>query len=168
MRPPDDQKKILELFKQGPRILENALADLSDNELDYVPSNGGWTIRQIVHHIADGDDLWKASIKIALGNEQAEFTLQWYSALPQVEWAKRWSYENRSIDVSLALLRAIRGHILQLLEYAPDGWTKSVQFRNSSGEIEVVPVGFVIQMQADHVVHHVDRIMAIRQEILST
>ena len=66
MRPPDDQKKILELFKQGPGILENALADLSDNELDYVPSNGGWTIRQIVHHIADGDDLWKASIKIAL------------------------------------------------------------------------------------------------------
>src|SRR4030042_6304176 len=127
MEAPENQNKILELFKQGPSILENALAGLSDIELDYAPSNGGWTIRQIIHHIADGDDLWKTCIKIALGNEQAEFTLRWYLALPQIEWAKRWSYANRSIDASLALLRVNRGHILQLLEYAPDGWTKSVQ-----------------------------------------
>ena len=168
MRPPDDQKKILELFKQGPAILENALAGLSDSELDHAPSDGGWTIRQIIHHIVDGDDLWKTCIKMALGNEKAEFTLKWYLALPQIEWAKRWSYENRSIDKSLDLFRAIRGHILQLLEYVPDGWTKSVQFREPNGEIEVVPVGFVIQMQADHVVHHVKRILEICKEISST
>jgi uncharacterized damage-inducible protein DinB len=168
MEPPENQDKILELFKRGPSILENALAGLSDIELDYAPSNGGWSIRQIIHHIADGDDIWKTCIKIALGNEQAEFTLQWYSALPQTEWAKRWSYENRSIDASLALFRANRDHILQLLEYVPDGWSKSIQFRDSNGKIEVVPVGFVIQMQADHVVHHVKRITAIREEISST
>jgi hypothetical protein len=168
MEPPKNQNDILELFKQGPSILENALADLSDIDLDYAPSNGGWTIRQIIHHISDGDDLWKTCIKIALGNEQAEFTLQWYLVLSQIEWAKRWSYENRSIDASLTLLRANRAHILQLLEYVPDGWTKSVQFRDSNGEIEIVPVGFVIQMQADHVVHHVKRILAIRKEISST
>ncbi|MCX6168003.1 MAG: DinB family protein [Ignavibacteriales bacterium] len=168
MELPNDQDKILELFKQGPDILENALAGLSDKALDYVPSKGGWSIRQIVHHIVDGDDLWKICIKIALGNEEAEFTLNWYIAFPQIEWAKQWSYEKRSIDVSLALFRAIRDHILQLLEYAPDGWTKSVQFRNPNGEIEVVPVGVVIKMQADHVVHHVKRISAIRQEISNT
>ncbi len=168
MEPPENQDKILELFKQGPSILENALKGLSDSELDYSPSNGGWTIRQIVHHIVDGDDLWKIYIKIALGSEQAEFTLKWYLALPQIEWAKRWSYEKRPIDTSLALFRAIRCHILQLLEYVPDGWVKSAQFRDTNEEIEVVPVGFVIQMQADHVVHHVKRISAIRQEISST
>jgi len=168
MEPPENQKKILKLFKQGPSILENALEGLSDNELDYSPSNGGWTIRQIVHHIVDGDDLWKTCIKIALGNEQAEFTLQWYKALPQIEWAKRWSYENRSIEISTTLLKAIREHILQLLENVNDGWNKTVQFRNSDGEIEIVPVGVVIQMQADHVVHHVKRITTIRKEISST
>ena len=160
-----NQKEILDLFKQGPDILENALAGLSENELDYSPSNGGWTIRQIVHHLVDGDDLWKTSIKMALGNEDAEFTLAWYLAFPQMEWAKRWSYENRSIDISLALLRVNRNHILQLLEYAHNGWKKSVKYRNPDGEIEAVPVGFVIQMQADHVVHHVKRISEIREEI---
>ena len=165
MKAPDDQKKTLDLFKQGPSILESALAGLSDSELNYVPSNGGWTIRQIVHHIADGDDLWKTCIRIALGNEQSEFSLQWYKSLTQMEWANRWSYDKRSIDISLALFKANRDHILQLLEYAPDGWSKSVQFREPGGEIEKVPVGFVIQMQADHLVHHVKRIEDIRKEI---
>jgi len=168
MKSPENQKKILELFKQGPSILENALEGLSDNELDYNPSKGGWSIRQIIHHIADGDDLWKNCIKIALGNEQAEFTLKWYLAFPQTEWAMCWSYEKRSIDTSLALFRVNRDHIIQLLEYAPDGWARSVQFKEPNGEIEVVPVGFVIQMQADHVVHHVARISEIRQEISGT
>ncbi|MFZ0455773.1 MAG: DinB family protein [Ignavibacteriaceae bacterium] len=167
MESPENQEKIIELFKQGPCILDDALTGLSDFELDYMPSNGGWTIRQIIHHIADGDDLWKTCIKIALGNEQAEFTLKWYSALSQTEWAIRWRYESRSIGESLALLKANRDHLLQLLEYVPDGWTKTVQFREPNGEVEVVPVGAVFQMQADHVVHHVKRILEIRQEISS-
>ena len=168
MEPPDNQDKILELFKQGSSILENALAGLGDIELDYVPLNGGWTIRQIIHHISDGDDLWKTCIKIALGNEQAEFTRQWYAAIPQIEWAKRWNYKSRSIDESLNLFRANRDHILQLLEYASDGWSKTVQFLEPNGEVQAVPVGFVIKMQADHVDHHVKQILEIRKEISGT
>jgi hypothetical protein len=102
---------------------------------------------------------------MALGGEQSEFNLNWYTALPQIEWAKRWNYEKRSIDVSLNLFRASRDHIIQLLRYAPDAWTRSVQFRNTDGAIEIVPVGFVIKMQSDHVNHHVNRILEIRKEM---
>jgi uncharacterized damage-inducible protein DinB len=165
LEPPENQKEILELFKQGPSILEDSLAGLNDAELDYAPLNGGWSIRQIIHHIVDGDDLWKTCVKIALGGEQAEFTFKWYLALPQTEWAKRWNYKKRSIDPSLALFKASRDHVIQLLKSVPDGWEKSVQYQEPNGEIEVVPVGVVIQIQADHVVHHVKRILAIRKEI---
>lgn len=165
MEAPENKNEILELFKQGPNILENALNGLSDNELDYVPSNGGWTIRQIIHHIADGDDLWKTSIKIAFGNEKAEFTLNWYLTYPQIEWARRWNYEKRSIASSLGLLKANRDHILQLLEYVSDGWIKTIRYQEPDGKIELIPVGFVIEMQAKHVVHHIDRILEIRTEM---
>lgn len=159
------QDKVLELFQQGPNILENALSDLGDNELDYVPSNGGWTIRHIIHHVVDGDDIWKIGIKMAFGIEENEFNLNWYIALPQIEWAKRWNYEKRSIDKSLTLFRAIRSHIQQLLENGSEGWDNLIKFRNLNGEIEVVSVGFVIQMQVEHVEHHVKRILEIRKEI---
>jgi uncharacterized damage-inducible protein DinB len=150
---------------EGPPLLERALAGLQDADLDKPPAQGGWTIRQVVHHVVDGDDLWKTCVKVALGNEQAEFTLAWYWVLPQEVWADRWAYAHRSVDVSLALLKANRDHILQLLRQMPDGWSRSVGIRKSDGKIERVTVGAVVEMQADHVAHHVKRILAIRTEI---
>ena len=165
MKAPDDRDSVLARFMEGPALLERALAGVQDAELDAPPLQGGWTIRQIVHHIVDGDDIWKLGIKVALGNERVEFSLDWYRTLQQEVWADRWAYANRSIDTSLALLKAIRNHVLQLLEQVPDGWYRSVGFRKPNGEIERVPVGAVVELQAEHVVHHVERIRAIRSEI---
>jgi uncharacterized damage-inducible protein DinB len=164
MKLPKDKDSVLTRFKEGVALLESALSGLQDTDLDMSPSKGGWTIRQIVHHICDGDDIWKNCIKIALGNEQAEFTLEWYSAFSQKEWADHWAYQLRSIDVSLELFKAIRTHVLQLLENIPDSWNRAVDFRNRNGEIERLPVGFIVEMQATHVEHHVKRILSIRRE----
>ena len=165
MKAPENKNEVINLFAEGPSILEMALEGLSNNELNYTPRNGGWTIREIVHHLVDGDDIWKMFIKIALGNEDAEFNLQWYMDHSQVEWSKRWSYESRSIETSLALLKAIREHLLQLLEHVDDAWNKSAQFRNKDGSVQTIPVGFVIKMQTDHITHHVKRINEIREEM---
>ena len=161
MKSPADKDSVIARYKEGPALLERTLAGLKDADLDTAPTEGGWTIRQIVHHIVDGDDLWKSCIKMALGNEQAEFSLDWYRALSQETWANRWAYAQRSIEESLALFKATRNHVVQLLENVPDGWDKSVGFREPNGEIVRVPVGFIIEMQADHVVHHVKQIETV-------
>lgn len=166
MKAPGNKDEILEMFRKGPAILDEALEGLSDKELDYIPTGGGWSIRQIVHHLTDGDDIWKYCIKMALGNEQSEFSLNWYKVFPQTEWADKWNYEKRPLDASLTLLKANRDHIIQLLEYASDGWSKSAGFRNREGEIERIPAGFIVEMQAQHIVHHVKRIKEIRKEFL--
>lgn len=168
MKAPDDQDAVLARYMEGPALLERALAGIRDTELDARPAQGGWTIRQIVHHVVDGDDIWKTCIKMALGNEQAEFSLPWYWAHPQEVWAKKWAYENRSLDVSLALLKASRNHIHQLLGQVPDAWHLSVVFRKHNGETERMPVGAVVGINADHVEHHVKRIRAIRSEVGSS
>lgn len=165
MNAPDDQDSVLARFRRGPALLEHALDGVRDAELDAVPSRGGWTIRQIVHHLADGDDLWKLGIKVALGNDLGEFSLDWYRTQPQEAWAEKWAYANRPLDVSLALLKASRAHIEQLLGQVPDGWHRSVSFRKPDGNIERVPVGAIVGMQADHVEHHVKQIRAIRSEV---
>jgi uncharacterized damage-inducible protein DinB len=161
MKPPADKDSVIARYIDGPKLLERALAGLNDADLDTPPAKGGWTIRQIVHHIVDGDDLWKTCIKQALGNNQTEFSLDWYRSLSQDTWADRWAYAQRQIEISLALLKAIRDHVIQLLEHVPDGWNRTVEFREPNGEVEIVPVGFVINMQADHVVHHLKQIETI-------
>jgi len=164
MKATGNQATILALFADGPSQLENAINGLSEAELDLSPSQGGWSIREIVHHVADGDDIWKFCIKMALGNEQAEFHLEWYWTFPQTTWASNWAYAHRSVTSSLDLLKAARKHILDLLAQKPDGWERSVDIREPDGQLIRVSVGFVVEMQANHVLHHIKRILAIRQE----
>ena len=164
MKANEDRDAILARYREGPGLLERTIAGLQDRDLEASLSQGGWTIRQIVHHIVDGDDLWKSGIKAALGNSGVDFTLAWYWEQPQTIWADRWAYAHRSLDVSVALLRASRAHVQQLLEQVPDGWSRSVRLLRPAGEPESLSVGAVVEMQTDHLEHHVKQIIAIRAE----
>ncbi|NIU08891.1 MAG: hypothetical protein GWN67_09065, partial [Phycisphaerae bacterium] len=92
MKPPADKDSVIARYMEGPELLKHTLADLDEADFDTAPTEGSWTIRQIVHHIVDGDNLWKTCIKQALGNEQAESSLDWYRALTQDTWADLWAY----------------------------------------------------------------------------
>lgn len=162
MKPEGDESEVLAQYADGPGQLERALDGLDEADLDTRVSQGGWTVRQVAHHIVDGDDLWKPCIKAALGNEAGEFTLGWYWALPQEVWADRWKSSERSLETSLALFKASRSHVLQLVEHVPDAWQKSIDVRTSDGTIRRLTVGTVIQMQTDHAVHHINQILAVR------
>jgi hypothetical protein len=124
-------------------LLERTVMSLRDCDLDLRPCRGGWSIREIVHHVADGDDIWKLGIKMAIGNDQAEFSLGWYWSQTQETWANRWAYTQRTIGTSLSLLKASREHVLQLLASVPEAWNRAVVLHTPKGEIEQVPVGFV-------------------------
>lgn len=158
-----DREAIIARYADGPNQLETAIAGLSEGELDIAESDGTWTIRQIVHHVADGDDIWKVFIKRAIGNPRGKFDLQWYWAMPQDEWAKSWAYASREIGSSLALFRASRGHIVQLLEHMPEVWERSLLVRWPNEEEQEVKVAWVVKMQAEHMPGHVDDIQRARQ-----
>jgi uncharacterized damage-inducible protein DinB len=157
-----EELAVLARYAEGPEQLERALAGLDDAGLDARVSQNGWTVRQTVHHIVDGDDLWKLCIKSALGTEDGEFTLEWYGKQPQDVWADRWKYSERSVDVSLALFRANRHHVLQLLKHVPDAWQRSIRMRTADGQSKRVTVGTAMQIQADHAMHHIGQIDAVR------
>jgi uncharacterized damage-inducible protein DinB len=164
MKPSAEEMSTLALYAEGPTRLDDALAGLSEVDLDASPSQGGWSLRQLVHHIVDGDDIWKMCIKSALGNDKIETTLEWYGAQSQDVWADRWAYASRSIAVSLALFKANRAHVLQLLEQVPDAWQQPIRMRMPDGRTEQMIVGTAISIQAKHVIHHTERIHAIRAE----
>jgi len=158
-----NREAIVARYADGPVHVEAAIAGLSEGELDIAQSDDAWTIRQIVHHIVDGDDIWKVFIKRAIGNPGGKFDLQWYWAMPQDEWVKSWAYASREIEPSLALFHASRGHIVQLLESMPAAWERSLVVRWPNGEEQKVSVAWVVEMQAQHVPGHLDDIRRARQ-----
>jgi uncharacterized damage-inducible protein DinB len=156
--------EILNQYADGPFQLERILDGLSEIELTSVLTPNTWSIRQIAHHIVDGDDIWKTCIKAALGNQNGIFTLQWYWDKPQAEWADSWQYKTRSLEGSLALFRANRDHIVELLRLIPDAWEKSVRIVwPKTTEEERITVEYVLKMHADHALDHINDIRAIRQ-----
>jgi uncharacterized damage-inducible protein DinB len=159
----NDSEAILALYADGPAQLEATLAGLTESELDLALTNGSWTIRQIVHHVVDGDDIWKTCIKAALGNSDGLFSLQWYWDKPQIEWSENWQYANRSLEPSLALLRANRHHIEELVRRSPSAWEKSIRLKWPDTEEERITIGEVLEMQARHIVGHINDIRMIRQ-----
>ncbi len=160
--PPADPVTTLAAYADGPAQLAAALAGLTEADLDLGPAGGGWSIRQIVHHIADGDALWGACVKMTLGC-RAGFSLQWYWARSQDEWAEVWRYAERAIEPPLALFAANRAHVVQLLKQVPDAWSRCMTIQMPDGSERSVTVGEVIAMQAGHAVGHIADIRRIRE-----
>lgn len=144
-------------------MVQAALEGLEGAQLDLTLSEDSWSIRQLVHHIADGDYLWKEFLLRAAGEPEREFTLEWYWCLPQDEWVKRWSYAEREVSHSVALFKANRQHTLELLREMPWLWEKCLLIPTRQGGQERVSVSEVVEMQSRHVEGHVEDIRKIRQ-----
>jgi DinB superfamily len=159
----DREREQLALFASGPARLRAALDGLDEAGLDAAPAEGGWSIRQIVHHVVDGDQLWTVGLKAALGDEQVVFELPWYWAISQDSWAERWCYAGRGVAPALDLFEANRQHVVQLMEEIPGAWDRRALVRWPGEEPMPFRAAEVIEMQAGHTLDHTQGIAAIRQ-----
>lgn len=154
-------EEILAQYVAGPDDLEQALAGLDESNLDIARGPRKWTIRQIVHHIVDGDDIWKACLKAALGNSGCVYHFDWYDQEP---WVERLDYAGREIDSALDLFRANRRYTAGLLEHLPDAWGRhAIVTWGNVPDGRRLTVGNMICTQTIHVPWHVDQIMATRE-----
>src|SRR6185437_7655463 len=116
--------KILALYAAAPNELEAALAGLSEFDLDLSKEAGTWTIRQIVHHLADNDCLYLQWMKTALA-QGSVYEQNWAADNDII--ARTLAYTQRPIEPSVALFRTIRAHIAQVAQYIPDYWERYTQ-----------------------------------------
>ena len=115
-----DRETLLERFASGYDDVEDALRGVAEADLDREPGGGEWTARQIVHHLADSEAM--AYIRLRRLIAEDEPVIQGYD---EPEWARRLHYE-RPIEASLAVLRAVRGASLALLQaLTPAEWERT-------------------------------------------
>lgn len=156
-----DRESVVRDYLAAPQCLAETVSGLDAAALDRSPQSGAWTIRQIVHHVVDGDDLWSSGIKAAIGNPAGVFTLQWYWDVPQTTWAEKWHYADREVQLSLDLFKANRQHIVQLLEAVPEAWDRTITIRWMGRADERASVAEMMASQARHALGHIKEIEAI-------
>jgi uncharacterized damage-inducible protein DinB len=91
--------------------LREAVAGLDDAQLDTPYREGGWTVRQVVHHVADSHANAFLRFKHALTEDWP--TIKTYD---EAAWAELADSKTLPIDVSLTLIEALHGRWVALLE----------------------------------------------------
>ena len=161
-----DRSTVLADYLAAPGRLAEMVAGLDEVALARSLTADTWTIRQLVHHIVDGDDLWSMGIKAAIGNPAGVFTLQWYWDVPQTTWAEKWRYANRGMQPALDLFRANRRCIAQLLEAVPEAWDCAITIRWTGHEDERASVAEMVESQSRHALGHIKEIeMILSREV---
>jgi len=157
------QEKALTRYAEGVNRLDEVLAGLSESDFDLFRDQGKWTIRQIVHHIVDAEDIWETCIKAALGNPGCTVDLNWY--IIDNKCAEPLDYAHRPITVSLELFRATRRHIVELVNYLPAARERSFTItRSDIPKGKTFEVGGVIGFQNLHLARHIKQIRETREK----
>jgi uncharacterized damage-inducible protein DinB len=112
--PPGIRASQIETLRLLPDRLRDAVSGLRDAQLDTPYREGGWTVRQVVHHVPDSHANSYIRFKLAL-------TEDWPTIKPYDEaaWAKL-ADSSMPVDVSLSYLGALHGRWVALLESMSD------------------------------------------------
>jgi len=158
----ETRDEIIARYASGIQAVEDTLVGLTEADLDLARAKEKWTIRQIVHHIADAEVLWEVAIKSALGNCGCLFDASWY--IIDNKWAEPLNYGTRPVDGAFELYRAIRHQILELLEHVPGAWEKHVLFHWANpDQAHKYTVGDMVTWQSRHAMIHVEQILETRE-----
>ncbi len=150
------------LYSKGGDDLEAALAGLTEADLDLTRAPEEWSIRQIVHHLAEVDAMFLMIFESALAQPGITFIRNTYD---QAHWAERLAYKEREIEPSLALIKATRRHVARLLQHIPDHWDRFVllKFASDEGEGYKMTVGQQLNEMNWHQAEHCAEIYETRR-----
>ncbi len=136
--------------------LRQLMRGLSDTHLDTPYRAGGWTVRQLAHHVADSSLNWYIRLKVAL--TEAAPTVKPFD---QDAWSGLADARTMAPEVSVNLLEAVHARMAAILRsLKPAEWRRTMQ-HPERGEISV---DYTLQTVHWHTRHHLSHIEAVRKE----
>lgn len=119
---PAERTALLELYRDGHRVVAEAVDGLTADELDAPsPDPDEWTARMVVHHVADSEMMSAMRLRRLIAEEDP--VIQGYD---EPLFARRLFYDVRPIEPALAALAAARTTTLQILErLTEDQWARA-------------------------------------------
>lgn len=149
-----EQVAFLDQYCSALADLDDALAGATDTDLDRKQASGAWTARQIVHHLADSESMAYIRLRRLIAEDSP--VIHGYD---EPEWARRLHYD-RPIAASLAVVAAVRGASLELLEsLTPAEWART----GTHSESGAYSIEDWLEIYAGHTHDHADQIRRARR-----
>ncbi len=117
-----DRREMLSRLAAIPDAMQSAVEELSSMRLDMPYRPGGWTVRQVVHHLPDSHANWYIRMRLALTEDEPIIK-------PYAEnlWAELQDACAGPVDSSLLLLAGLHQRLVLLLEsLEPADWSRTL------------------------------------------
>jgi uncharacterized damage-inducible protein DinB len=154
----EERAGMIREIESTPGKLRAAVAGLSDEQLDSPYREGGWTVRQVVHHLPDSHMNAYVRFKLALTEDGPMIK-------PYIEdrWAELSDNQSTPLNVSLDLLGPLHARWVYLLRsMKEDDWKRG--FRHPEYD-KLVPLEKNLAIYAWHGKHHVAHITELRKRM---
>jgi uncharacterized damage-inducible protein DinB len=139
-----------------PQHLENAILDLDKGQLETPYREGGWTIHQVVHHVADSH--MNAYIRFKLGLTEDNPTIKPYD---EAQWAVMEDTMTLPVNISLTILHAMHTRWTVILKSMKrEELDRTVYHPEYKKEFTLWDL---LGLYAWHSKHHVAHIMKLRE-----
>lgn len=149
----DERAALIGRIRALPASARTALEGLTDGELDTPYRDGGWSPRQIAHHLADSHLNAFLRMKLALTEERP--TIKPYD---QAAWAEQPDARG-AVEASLAILDGLHERWVRMLEaMTPDDFQRGL-VHPEMGDIDV---DLLLQLYGWHGRHHVTQVSELR------
>ena len=147
------RQQLIDQYKDGYRVVAEALRGASDDELDAHPAPGKWSAREIIHHLADSEMTSAIRLRLLLATPNPQIL-----GYDQDEFARRLYYD-RPIEASLDAFKAARRSTAELLDrMTEDDW----QREGSHSEHGRYSVAKWLEIYAAHAHDHAAQILVAR------
>ena len=152
---PERRALLVAEIAEAPTRLRDAVAGLTPEQLDTPYRPGGWTVRQLVHHVADSHLNAYARLKLALTEDAP--TIKPYD---EARWAELPDVAAVPIETSLRLLVALHERWVAVLEaLEPGQWARALHHPEHA---RPMTLDTLLALYAWHGRHHVAHVTALR------
>jgi uncharacterized damage-inducible protein DinB len=139
-----------------PAELRAALAGLDDSQLDTPYRDGGWTVRQLAHHVPDSHMNAYVRHKLTITEERP--TIRAYD---EKVWAEQPEARTAPIEISLRLLEGLHARWAAFLRTLPfDAFAREFFHPEAN---RTMRLDWSVGMYAWHGRHHTAHVLALRQ-----
>ncbi|HYI07758.1 MAG TPA: putative metal-dependent hydrolase [Thermoanaerobaculia bacterium] len=153
---PDERRAMIDTIAAAPARMREAVAGLSEEQLDTPYRDGGWTVRQVVHHVPDSHLNAYCRLKLAL--TESEPTIRPYD---ESLWAELADSRNTPTEVSLTLLESLHARWVGLLRsMTNEDFRRTFRHPEHQG---TPTLDWLLAMYAWHSRHHVAHITSLRE-----
>ena len=140
-------------IERMPAAMRKLVEDLSDGQLDTPYRPGGWTVRQVVHHVPDSHMNAYVRMKLAVTEDAPAV-----KAYDEARWAELPEARNAPAALSLDLLDALHRRWCAFLRALHDS---EFQKTYRHPELGVVPLDAVLAQYAWHGNHHIAHVRLV-------